>query len=199
MLTAETSDGEFTTDEDSNIGSSTSGSTSKEPWTLVTKKKQGNQLKPVEDQEERESTDLPDDGGATRDKVIDKKETVPRPTYNQVTLGLRGEEEAKPTATRPPNTYFRKAAPTGATYAECLGKAHAPLGATRGARLMARKREFNKHQNYGPTPAEASGQQIRAIELQTDGTQRGGGPTLDATKHEGVNGSPTDTRSAEDS
>ena len=50
MLTAETSDGEFTTDEDSNIGSSTSGSTSKEPWTLVTKKKQGRQLKPVEDQ-----------------------------------------------------------------------------------------------------------------------------------------------------
>ena len=48
MLTAETSDGEVMTDEDSNSGSSTLGSTSKEAWTLVTKKKQGNQLKPVE-------------------------------------------------------------------------------------------------------------------------------------------------------
>ena len=97
-LTAGTSDGEVTSDEDSNSGSSTSGSTSKEPWTLVTKKKQGNQLKPAEYHKDRESTDLPAERGATRDKVINKNITVPRPTYNQVTLGLRGEEEEKSTA-----------------------------------------------------------------------------------------------------
>ena len=98
MLTAGTSDGEVTSDEDSNSGSSTSGSTSKEPWTLVTKKKQGNQLKPAEDHEERDTTDLPAEKVATKDKVIIKKITVPIPTYNQITLGIRGEEEAKSTA-----------------------------------------------------------------------------------------------------
>ena len=195
MLTAGTLDGEVTSNEDSNSGSSTSGSTSKEPWTLVTKNKQGNQLKPAEYHEERESTDLTSKGGATRDKVINKKITVPRPTCNQVTLGIRGEEEEKYMVTQPPKTYFSKAAPTGATYAKCLGQARAPLGATRGARLMARKREFKKHQNSGPTPAEASGHKRRATELKRDGAKRGGGPTLDATKHEGVTGSPTDTRS----
>ena len=64
---------------------------------------------------------------------------------------------------------------------------------------MARKREFEKRKHSGPTPAEASGQQLRQKDLKTDGSQRGGGPTLNATKHEGVTGSPTDTRSAEDS
>ena len=63
---------------------------------------------------------------------------------------------------------------------------------------MTRKREFKKHHNSGPTPEEASGQQLTATELKADEAQRGGGPTLDATKHEGVAGSPTDTRSAED-
>ena len=77
MLTAVTSDGRVTTDEDSNNGSNTSGSTSKEPWTLVTGNKQGRQLKPVKDQEERESTDLPDNGGATRDKDIEKRKQYP--------------------------------------------------------------------------------------------------------------------------
>ena len=64
---------------------------------------------------------------------------------------------------------------------------------------MARKREFKKHQNSGPIPAEASGHQRRATELKTDRAKRGGGPTLDATKHEGVTGSPTETKSEEDS
>ena len=117
MLTAGTSDGEVTPDEDSNSRSSTLGSTSKEPWTLVTKKKQGSQLKPAEYHEERQRTDLPAKGG-TRDKVINKNITAPRLTYNQVTLGLRGEEEEKSTVTRPPKAYFSKAVPTGATYAQ---------------------------------------------------------------------------------
>ena len=41
MMTAGTLDGEVTPDEDGNSGSSTSGSTSKEPWTLVQKKISG--------------------------------------------------------------------------------------------------------------------------------------------------------------
>ena len=64
---------------------------------------------------------------------------------------------------------------------------------------MAREREFEKRQHSGPITAEASGQQLSETELKTDGAQRGGGPTLDATKHEGETGSPTDTRSEEDS
>ena len=101
MLTAGTLDGDDTTDQDSNSGSNTSGSTAREPWTLVTGKKQGRQYKLGEDQEERESTDLPDNGGATREKNNDRKATVPCSTYNQVTLRLRDEEEAKSTAMRP--------------------------------------------------------------------------------------------------
>ena len=99
MLTAGTSDGEVTPDEGRKSGSRTSGSTSKEPWTLVQKKKQGRKLKPAEYHEERKRTDLPAEGGATRDKVVIKNITAPRPTYNQVTLGLWGEEEEKSTVT----------------------------------------------------------------------------------------------------
>ena len=97
MLTAGTSDGEVTPEEGSKSNDSTSGSKSKEPWTLVQKKKQGSQLKPAEHHEERKSTDLPVEGGATRDKIVIKTITAPRPTYYQVTLGLRGEEEEKST------------------------------------------------------------------------------------------------------
>ena len=97
------------------------------------------------------------------------KATTPRTTYNQVQLGLRGEEEAKSTAMRPWKNYFSKAAPTGATYAECLGKSRAPLGSTRGARIVARKREFKKREHSGLTPAEASGQQPGQKNLKTDG------------------------------
>ena len=61
MLTAGTSDGDDTTDQDINSGSNTSGSTTKEPKKLVTGKKQGRPHKLGGDQEERESTDLPDD------------------------------------------------------------------------------------------------------------------------------------------
>ena len=63
---------------------------------------------------------------------------------------------------------------------------------------MARKRDFTKHPNSGPTPAEASVNQRRASELKADGAKRGGRPTLNATKHEGVTGSPTETKSEED-
>ena len=199
MLTAGTSDGDDEKDQDRNSGSKTMESTAAEPWTLVTGKKQGRQHKLGEEQEERTSTDRPDYEGPTRDKDNNIKATTPRPTYNQVQLGRRGAEEAKSTAMRPSKKYFSKAAPTGATYAECLGKAQAPLGSTRGARIAARKRDFKRRQHYGPTPAEASGQQLRQKDLKTDGDQRGGGPTLDATKHEGVTGSLIDARCAEDS
>ena len=115
MLTGGTSEGEATPEEGSKSeNSSTSGSTSKEPWTLVQKKKQGSQLKPAENTEERKRTDLPAqgggnkdeavtkirtdlpaEGGATRDKAVIAVRTAQLPTYNQVTLGLRGEEEEK--------------------------------------------------------------------------------------------------------
>ena len=126
-----------------------------------TEKNQGSQLKPAEYHEERKHTDLPAEGGSTRDKIVIKNITAPRPTYNQVTLGLRGEEEEKSTVTQPPKAYFSKAVPTGATYAQCLGQARAPLGATRGARLLARKKDYTKHPNSGPTPAEAPAQGVR--------------------------------------
>ena len=76
MLTGGTSEGEATPEEGSKSeNSSTSGSTSKEPWTLVQKKKQGSQLKPAENTEERERTNLPAKGGATRDKAVIKIRT----------------------------------------------------------------------------------------------------------------------------
>ena len=53
------------------------------------KKKQGSQLKPEENTEKRKCTDLPAEGGATRDKAMIKIRTAQIPTYNQVTLGLR--------------------------------------------------------------------------------------------------------------
>ena len=77
MLTAGTSEGEATPEESiksENI--STSGSTSKETWTLVQKKNQGSQPKPAEDTEERKRTDLPAEGGGTREKAVIKNKTA---------------------------------------------------------------------------------------------------------------------------
>ena len=139
VLTAGTSDGDDTTDQDSNSGSNTSESTATEPWTLVTGKKQGRQHKLGADQEERESTDLPDDGGATRDKDKDRQAAAPLSTYNQVTLGLRGEEEAKSTDMRPSKKYFSKDAPTGSTCAECLVKARPPPRSHKGSQINGKK------------------------------------------------------------
>ena len=64
MLTGGTSEGEATPEEVSiSENSRTSGSTSKESWTLVQKKKQGSQLKLEENTEERKRTNLPAKGG----------------------------------------------------------------------------------------------------------------------------------------
>ena len=76
MQTGGTSEGEATPEEGSKSkNSSTSGSTSKEPWTLVQKKTQGSQLKPAVNTEERKGTDLTAEGGATRDKAVIKIKT----------------------------------------------------------------------------------------------------------------------------
>ena len=81
MLTGGTSEGEVTPEEASiSENSCTSRGMSKEPWTLVQKRKLGSKLKPAEDTEEKkrtdwsllkpsenteekEKTDLPDKGG----------------------------------------------------------------------------------------------------------------------------------------
>ena len=151
MLTGGTSEGEATHEDASiSVYSGTSKSTSKEPWKLVQKRKLGSKQKPAEDTEYKEETNLPAEGGGISNKATTKLRTDPaiavrtasRPTYDKVTLELGREGEEESSNKRTPKAYFSKAKPTGATYAQCLGQARAPLGATRGPRRQTKKKAF---------------------------------------------------------
>ena len=102
MLTAGTSNSDDGKYQDSNRGSKTTESTAAEPWTLVTGKKKGRQHKLGKEREEKTNTDRPDHDSPTRVNDNDIKATTPRPTYNQVQLGIMGEKEAQSTALQAP-------------------------------------------------------------------------------------------------
>ena len=175
VLTEGTSNGYDGEREDNNGGLEQTQKKDEEPWKLILGRKRVNPQNrspatpqdtvagPTTSQEPSHTAKTtqaePDRRHGPMPAPAPPQESTPRPTYNRFRLAIRGEGDitATPRAEHMPSTnYFNNAAPTGDSYAKCLGKSFAPLGTTRGARIMAIKSEYEKRHPPGTTPAEAS-------------------------------------------
>ena len=152
ILTEGTSNGDDREKQENNGGRNQTQN-DEDLWKLVLERKKRG--KPENRSEERESVICTGKLTQANPSIhpIPKHTPAPpqvstsRPTYNWVRLAIRGDRETQATPRtdqKPPSNYFGKAAPTGASYAECMGKAHAPLRTTRGARIMVGKKEYEK-------------------------------------------------------
>ena len=98
----------------------------------------------------------------------------------------------------PSLTYFIKATPTRASYAECLGKSRAPLGTIRESRRVARAAKYKKSHPPWTTPPEATGIIAEEKKDRSDGAQIAYETSPYAKNHEGETSTPSDAISTEE-